>query len=456
MGDAISPGGRSAVDGGVRMNRPAPASGGRPVGSHPDLRRHVRRGGARTRGRSRRAFAAAIMWGAIVTAMLGLPDASVANWTLQSPPASSYGDLQGVSCTPSSCEAVGYALPGGSTTRYGHLTSAIAQRWDGQSWSVQSTAGVESGDGGDQLNAVACSSDTACIAVGGLHWVSNGGDSFTPLGEEWNGVSWVQTPVNDTGGLSAVACPSAQMCVAVGIDTFYAGDVTPSRPFAQRFDGRAWSPQTIAPVRGWKEPGLSGVACASASSCVAVGYFYYGRGCSLEEGTCSGAGLVERWNGHAWFVKPSPRPRGARVVELDHVSCPSVTACVVTGSFMGNRRRWRSKPFAAHWNGRSWAVRALPGPSSTTPATITGLQCTSRTACIAVGNLRGNTSRAVPFADLWNGTTWTMQRLPIPPGAHYPSVNAVSCSSSDTCIAVGGFTTGGYQVTLAEAYHPPT
>lgn len=404
------------------------------------------------RSRRRRRLAVAIAQGVVVVVMSGSPAAAFADWTLQASPPDPRGQLQGVSCTRTSCVAAGsyYGIDGSTIT--------IAQRWDGQNWSVQPTPGLGgSGADGSQLNAVACSSNTRCIAVGGNIWGSSAGESYTPLGEEWNGVRWSVTPIHDTsltrihvtGNLSAVACPSAQMCVAVGNDTFVADYFTPTRPFAERFDGRVWSTQKIASVRGWKEPTLSDVSCASARSCVAVGGYYYGRGCSLEGGTCPEAGLAERWNGDEWVVQPGPRPRGARVVQLDHVSCASTSTCFVTGSILVSRTPWRWASFAARWTGRSWVVSALPGTGG-----MTGLRCLSRTACIAIGNTVDKARGLVPFADRWNGRTWTMELLPSPAGAREATVAAVSCLSSKACVAVGRFIdTAGQQMTLAEAYH---
>jgi hypothetical protein len=59
---------------------------------------------------------------------------------------------------------------------------------------------------------------------------------------------------------------------------------------------------------------LTGVACLSARTCVAVGWYYYGAARpSLT--------LAARWNGRAWLAEPTPsRGHGSR---LDGVSCAS-------------------------------------------------------------------------------------------------------------------------------------
>jgi hypothetical protein len=68
---------------------------------------------------------------------------------------------------------------------------------------------------------------------------------------------------------------------------------------------------------------LNGVSCASAANCTAVGDYY--RTAAGPQVT-----LVERWNGTAWRIEPSPGT--GRGSTLDSVSCPSATSCTAVGS----------------------------------------------------------------------------------------------------------------------------
>ena len=86
------------------------------------------------------------------------------SWTRQpvgNPPGAQMSNLFGVSCSSPACEAVG----DWSTSPNGLPASTLAERWDGTTWSTQPTLNP-TGAQISSLNAVACRSSTACVAVG--------------------------------------------------------------------------------------------------------------------------------------------------------------------------------------------------------------------------------------------------------------------------------------------------
>lgn len=168
---------------------------------------------------------------------------------------------------------------------------------------------------------------------------------------------------------------------------------------------------SAAPARAAKRGVLiNGVWCATTTTCVAVGFYYYSQDAT--------ATLVERWTGKAWRRQPSPDP--ARFSTLDAVSCPASTECVATGS-----------P-AVIWTGTTWRVTALP-------AVYTAISCTGPDFCVAVG---GGFGSAGVYA-VFNGRSWQTGRLPslLHPSQSSP-VAAVSCTSPVFCVAVGDYSYG--------------
>jgi hypothetical protein len=99
------------------------------------------------------------------------------------PSVSSITVLKGVSCPAggSACESVG-AKEVSSGER------ALAERWNGAAWSVQST-GTVSGTTFSSLDAVTCTSASSCWATGELDTSS----ARDVLIEKWNGTSWSVT-----------------------------------------------------------------------------------------------------------------------------------------------------------------------------------------------------------------------------------------------------------------------
>lgn len=152
---------------------------------------------------------------------------------------------------------------------------------------------------------------------------------------------------------------------------------------------------------------LSAVSCPSSAWCMVVGSFTPRSGVQHA--------LAQFWNGRSWRVL---RPPGSA---LSTVSCPAAGFCLARGGPTGTER----------WNGRTWqAMRSAP-------YAVTAPSCGSRSLCMVInGSSRGN---SVDFAESWNGRRWrTWWQTGIcfgPPGLC--ALNAVSCGSASTCVAVG-------------------
>ncbi len=192
-------------------------------------------------------------------------------WTIQNTPnpsGASSSTLNGVSCTsPTACTAVG------SYTNSAGAQLALAEAWNGTSWTIENT------DGGG-LSSVSCPTATACVAVGG--WLS----------EIWDGSSWtVKTTLPPSpgsfGGLKGVSCTSPTACIAVGSN--------PPVTLAEAWNGTNWTIQNTpnaAPEIGgtW----LDAVSCSSATACTAVG------GWSAYH---AGGFVAEFWDGANWALQ---------------------------------------------------------------------------------------------------------------------------------------------------------
>lgn len=112
---------------------------------------------------------------------------------------------------------------------------------------------------------------------------------------------------------------------------------------------------------------------------------------------------------------------------------------MAVGGFEGNGNP--SEPFADQWNGSTWTIETLPDASS---SGINSVSCVSITDCVAVGEMAvGHSDSQVAFAIQWNGTTWTTMTIPSPKVAVRTYLNAVSCPSATSCTAVGYYQTKG-------------
>jgi hypothetical protein len=191
------------------------------------------------------------------------------SWSLQSPSLPSgttRAKLLSVACTSaSSCWAVGFI----EVTGQPHLTLVL--HWDGTSWTTQTSANP-AGAGLADLAGISCTSATACEAVGQY---LDGSSVQHALAERWDGSSWSLQSVPDPSGgatdpqLFDVSCSGASACEAVGWMT--ASGTT--QPLAAGWNGTSWTLQSVPRAHGTSDATLVGVSCPS--TCMTVGYSIY-------------------------------------------------------------------------------------------------------------------------------------------------------------------------------------
>lgn len=373
--------------------------------------------------------------------------------------AGTHGILPGVSCPrPLRCLAVGeYSATG---PRY-----ALAERWDGSGWSIE-TSPAPPARARASLVGLSCAAASDCIAVGSSERVVRQPTTRPPavrtLIEHWNGSGWsIETSPNRPGAssrLSAVACTSASACIAVGASDADAAGVR-SRTLAERWDGSRWTILRSRDPAGAPYSFLSSISCTSQSSCVAVGEYFPG-GSQQDRNHV----LIERWNGVGWTLAASPRLPGSIASYLSAVSCPARSDCVAVGTVDYPHRKSdsyggpRERTLIEHWNGSAWAVVASPNAPGPPSDRLSGVSCASAADCIAVGAAArrtppGSTDGARTLAVHWNGSAWSIMKSPS------PSVNSsliqVSCAGSAACMAVGGYGKLGRQPprTLTERWN---
>ena len=162
--------------------------------------------------------------------------------------------------------------------------------------------------------------------------------------------------------------------------------------------------------------------------------------------------LAERWNGSSWSIQPVSTPAGSTETSLGGVSCTSGRACTATGIY--TTRTHTTVPLVERWNGTRWSVQRTPNPPGYTNIKLYGVSCTSGRACTAVGAYGSGDFPSVPIAERWNGSSWSIQRTPTPAGSTHLWLYGVSCRSGRACTAVGAYTHGSSpSVTLAESWN---
>lgn len=81
--------------------------------------------------------------------------------------------------------------------------------------------------------------------------------------------------------------------------------------------------------------------------------------------------------------------------------------------------------------------RTQPEPGGNADSFLTGVQCFSASACLAVGDYINPAGKQLAMAERWEGHRWELQAMPSPTGQDLTYLTAVSCFSASTCTAVG-------------------
>ncbi len=83
----------------------------------------------------------------------------------------------------------------------------------------------------------------------------------------------------------------------------------------------------------------------------------------------------------------------------------------------------------------AWSIRPAPAPAGATDSVLVGVSCTSGDSCVAVGG--PDDQPGAMFAEAWDGSRWTLQRTAPPPRSTQSLLTGVSCLSAQSCMAVG-------------------
>ena len=186
---------------------------------------------------------------------------------------------------------------------------------------------------------------------------------------------------------------------------------------------------------------LFGISCVSASFCVAAGNYTASSGYDQT--------LIETWNGSSWSIVTSPNTSTSQNNDLTGVSCTSSSACTAVGSYMNSSSVQQTLIEA--WNGTTWSIVSSPNGSSL-PNVLEGVSCTSASNCTAVG-LYQSGSYDLTLVESWNGTSWSIVSSPNTSPTQSNSLLAASCTSSSACTSTGDYWTGSDYQTLIETWN---
>jgi hypothetical protein len=219
------------------------------------------------------------------------------------------------------------------------------------------------------------------------------------------------------GAFSGVSCASADACTAVGQES--PGNIAGGE-LAEVWDGASWLVIETDTLDFDFGSQLASVSCAAPGACLAVGSAQPSAELIPLAQTLSTAGAQDA----------SP-PAESDLEQLVSVSCVSTSSCIA----VGNTGFGGAPLVIDQFNAGGWSALTPAVPTDDQPSTLTGVSCTSPSFCMAVGqDADGNT-----LAESWYGTGWSLVAVPNPAGATSGALRAVSCPATGECVGVGSW-----------------
>jgi hypothetical protein len=248
--------------------------------------------------------------------------------------------------------------------------------------------------------------------------------------EHWNGKTWspVSTPVHGAA-LGRVACVTAKDCWVGGFLGASNGNVS---PVVERWNGKSWASSSLPSVSGSDQNVyVDSVTCLSASSCYAMG----GAGNSA---TSPYSPVVFHWNGATWSTMAGvPMPTGYKSADIEQMRCPTSTICVTEGVEIPTGSYF-DRVYSDTLHGSTWKLHQMPQPyhAQYSYSDAPDLTCSSSTQCVAPINTTADANgktEYTPFLELWNGSSWKLDKVPTSIAKSYGQFTDVACLASSKC-----------------------
>ncbi len=263
------------------------------------------------------------------------------------------------------------------------------------------------------INGVACSSHTQCLGVGQL--------GTAPLAPKTGALSNGQSVQTIPGvSLNAVACPSATTCLAVGETDSASAGVAVSIDPATGDISNGETPQYFTGNL------LLSVACTTPTQCLAVGFGAGRLGIAAPLNPNTGA----LPNG-----KDVQIVSGTGGAGLQGVACPTATRCVAVGE---NSDQSAGVAVSLNpGTGKISSGRSVQDVTS--KGVLFGIGCSSSTHCLAVGWAADGPSVSVPLNPATGTVSDGQHDHSIwgPGQPDYLQLDAVACASTTQCVAAG-------------------
>jgi hypothetical protein len=201
-------------------------------------------------------------------------------------------------------------------------------------------------------------------------------------------------------------------------------------PVAEVWNGWRWNRTSLPSAGRGLEVSLDGLSCPTARACVAVG-------ARVTATATATSPIAYRFDGRRWVRMPVPAP-AQPLSQLSAVSCPRAGDCLAGGAALASLRLTGPPPrtVGERLSAGRWASVRIPRPAGSAGATLDAISCRTSDDCLAAGDVRRARHTVIvrPLVEHWDGDHWAS--LPFPSPARSAAVAAVACPSLGDCLAV--------------------
>jgi hypothetical protein len=152
----------------------------------------------------------------------------------------------------------------------------------------------------------------------------------------------------------------------------------------------------------------------------------------------SGRTLIEHWDGTKWEVVSSPNEAGQTTNTLVSVAALSANDIWAVGNYLLNDQyQWNT--LTEHWDGSKWSIVASPNAARGQKSFLNAVVAISSTDVWAVGYSEDTQQVPydVPLIEHYDGNSWRIVNSPYPAPSQYNSLYGVTALAADDIWAVG-------------------
>jgi hypothetical protein len=282
----------------------------------------------------------------------------------------------------------------------------LVEHWDGQTWSV--TAVPEPAGRQSWLNGVEALSPTNAWAVGESTSLQADNLDEKTLIEHWDGQQWTivpsPNPATGTGSadvLEAITGVGPSDLWAVGWDLNPA--LNEILMMFLHFNGSTWS---VVP-----SPSVGAQFAVAATAITSNDVWAVGN----DQGGTAGLTVAAHWNGTKWSLVPTPSLFDGVEPEnfLTGVTGTSSNNVWASGYEDNVDQKNFAKPYAEHWNGKTWSLVLLPNAGGE-GSRLYGTAALSANDIWTVGQVQQDNGAISSLTQQFNGTAWKTVPSPTP------------------------------------------